>query len=367
MQAAERAHIPISIITGDNSATASAIALKTGLAKSESELKIVVGNELADMEDDQIIHLITRGKAIFSRVAPEDKLRIVELGKKSGHVVAVTGDGINDAPALKRADIGVAMGVTGTDVAKQSADIVLLDDSFASLVTAISQGRVIFQNIKKIILSVLTGNASELTVILFSLIAFGIWGIPIAITVVLILAIDLVAELFPVAALGWDSADNEIMDKKPRKLNDHIITKPTTTDIAISGVVIGALAYGIFYLFILKSGVSPSNLSTGSDIYASAITLTYITICFCMFANILARRAPSYRQAFFSKYLFSNRQLILALGMSLTAMLAITYLPIIQRFAGTNSLALIDWLMALSAGLANLIIRWLFIARLRIN
>lgn len=367
MEAARRAHIPISIITGDNSTTASAIAIKTGLASSLSELKLVAGNELGDMEDDQIIHLISRGQAVFSRVAPEDKLRIVELGKKSGHVVAVTGDGINDAPALKRADIGVAMGITGTDVAKESADIVLLDDSFSSLVTAIGQGRVIFQNIKKIVLSVLTGNASELTVILISLAAFGIWGIPIAITVILILAIDLVAELFPVAALGWDEADNEVMDNQPRKLSEHIITKAPIIDIALSGLVNGALAYGLFYLFIVKSGEQPASLSTSSDIYASAITLTYITVCFCMFANILARRAPSYRQALFSSYLFSNSQLWLAFGMSLTAMAIIAYVPFVQDLLGSGPLKPIDWALAFGAGLIYLVIRWLFIARIRLG
>ncbi len=362
MSAAQYAHVPVSIITGDNAVTASAIAIKTGLASNTSELKIVNGTELRDMEDDQIIHLISRGRAVFSRVAPEDKLRIVELGKKSGHVVAVTGDGINDAPALKRADIGVAMGIAGTDVSKESSDIVLLDDSFGSLVTAIGQGRVIFENIKKIVLSVLTGNTSELTVILISLAGFGIWGIPIAITVILILAIDLVAELFPVAALGWDTADNEVMKNHPRKLDEHILHKTSIVDVTLSGLLNGALAYGLFYLFIVKSGQEPSQLSTNSEIYASAITLTYITICFCMFANILSRRAPSIKQAFFSGYLFSNHQLWLAFGMSLIAMLAITYVPFIQNFAGSGPLGIIDWCLAIGAGVVYLLFRRLVIA-----
>lgn len=149
MRAAEAAHIPVSIITGDNALTARAIAVRAGLASTPNELTLIAGEDLQTMSDHDVLALVMRGKTIFSRVAPEDKLRIVELTKKAGLVVAVTGDGINDAPALKRADIGVAMGKTGTDVAKQSAEIVLLDDSFHTLVNAVQSGRVIFVNIQK--------------------------------------------------------------------------------------------------------------------------------------------------------------------------------------------------------------------------
>ena len=358
MAAAARAHIPICVITGDNALTATAIAIKAGLASNANELKLVQGEELKTMDDNQIIHLLARGQVIFSRVAPEDKLRIVELGKSAGQVVAVTGDGINDAPALKRADIGVAMGITGTDVAKQSADIVLLDDSFNTLVKAIQEGRIIYQNIRKIMFGVLTGNTSELFTILISIVAFGVWHIPIAITVILILAIDLVAELFPVAALGWDGADEKIMDEPPRNPKSHIVNKFSIFDLALSGLFVGVLTYGNYLLFFERNGVSPIRVDeTNPELYASAITLTYITICLCMFANILVRRTSTYRQSLFSKYLWSNKQLIWAFVLSLGCMAAIAYVPFIQKYMGSGSVNTTDWILAATCGLLYLTAR----------
>jgi Ca2+-transporting ATPase len=193
---------------------------------------------------------------IFSRVSPEDKLRIVSLVKAKGNVVAVTGDGINDAPALKRADIGVAMGKTGTDVAKQSAEIVLLDDSFSTLVNAIQQGRVIFQNIKKSTLSCFTSNAAELVVNLLSLGAFALFHVPLSMSVMEILAIDMIAELFPIAALGWDQADGEMMHDKPRDPHDHILNPVNILDLLWCGVLIGSLAFANFIFFFSRRGLS---------------------------------------------------------------------------------------------------------------
>lgn len=354
---ARRAGIPVSIITGDNALTATAIAIKAGLADSQKDLKLVLGKELKNMDDSQIIHLLERGQVIFSRVAPEDKLRIVELGKSANKVVAVTGDGINDAPALKRADIGVAMGITGTDVAKQSADIVLLDDSFRTLVGAIQQGRVIFQNIKKATLSCLTSNTGELFTVLISLLFSYTADIPIAITAVLILAIDLMAELFPIAALGWDQADSQLMDDKPRNPKNHILNRKTILDLALSGLVIGALAYTNYILFFLRDGQDPLSVSSDTSSYASAITVTYITICMCQFVNILARRTRSYRQSFFSSYLWSNHQLLIAFGISIIGILAIAYVPFIQDYLGSGAVGLLDWSSAIIAAVIYLVIR----------
>lgn len=360
MRAAARAHIPVSIITGDNSLTATAIAIKAGLASHAKELTIVLGEELRTMDDSQVARLLVAGKVIFSRVAPEDKLRIVDLGKSIKKVVAVTGDGINDAPALKRADIGVAMGVTGTDVAKQSADIVLLDDSFKTLVGAIQEGRIIFQNIKKATLSCLTSNTGELFTVLISLLAVSIWHIPIAISAILILSIDLMAELFPIAALGWDRADGELMDDPPRDPRQHILNPRNIADLAVSGLLIGSLAYANYLFFIHRHDVEAVDFNTKqAALYASAITLTYVTICFCQFANILARRTRTYRQSFFSSYLWSNRQLLIAFGMSMIGILAIVYVPVVNRYAGSGRLELEDWALALTAALLYLILRWL--------
>ncbi len=354
--AASRAHIPISIITGDNALTAKAIALKAGLADKESDLTLISGEELRALTDHEVAGYITKGQVIFSRVAPEDKLRIVELGKHIGEVVAVTGDGINDAPALKRADIGVAMGKTGTDVAKQSSEIVLLDDSFHTLVGAIQQGRVIFQNIKKATISCLTSNTGELFTVLISLVAVTIFHIPLAITAVQILAVDLIAELFPIAALGWDPPESELMEERPRRLRDHILNRGTISDLALSGLFIGLLAFGNYLLFFKRNGVDPMHFDTSSTLYAKATILTYLTIVLCQFANILLRRV-SHQPTVFSSYLWSNKRLLVAFGFSLFCVINIVYNPLIQPYFGAGPLSPIDWLSAICAGLIYLLAR----------
>ena len=356
MAAAHTAHVPVSIITGDNALTARAIAVRAGLAQNPNDLIIVEGDALPRMSDHDILALVTKGKTIFSRVAPEDKLRIVEISKQSGHVVAVTGDGINDAPALKRADIGVAMGKTGTDVAKQSAEIVLLDDSFKTLVNAVQSGRVIFQNIRKAALSAITSNGGELVVVLISLAAQSVWSIPIAIGAVQILAIDLIAELFPIAALGWDPAEDDLMSEKPRNLKDHILNRSNIIDLAWGGALMGALAYANYLLFFERNGTSVSDIQRATVAYATATTLTYATICLCQFGNIFLRRIKP-GHALFTSYLWSNKNLFAAYGISIVCMCLLIYLPLLQPYFGTAALSATDWAFALFAAIIFVTIR----------
>lgn len=353
MSAARAAHIKVSIITGDFATTAQAIAVKAKLADKPEDIKVVTGEELRHLTDEQVLGLAVRGGTVFSRVSPEDKLRIVGLVKNSGHIVAVTGDGINDAPALKRADIGVAMGVTGTDVAKQSADIVLLDDSFHTLVGAVQQGRTIFQNIKKGTLSCFTSNSAELFVNLTSLAAAALLGVPLALSVMQILAIDLIAELFPIAALGWDKADHELMKEEPRNPKRHILNAEAIRDLLWCGLIIGSLAFGNFLLAIARRGVSPVELDTGSAIHLQATTLTYLTIVLCQFTNILQRRSS---KGFFTRYQFHNKQLWLAFAGSSACIVAIIYTPLSLYFR-TGPLDVVDWLLAFGAAGIFLAIR----------
>lgn len=356
MQAAALAHIPVNIITGDNALTARAIAMRAGLADSLQDLTLIAGENVPSMSDHDIFALVVRGKTIFSRVAPEDKLRIVEIAKSNGLVVAVTGDGINDAPALKRADIGVAMGKTGTDVAKQSAEIVLLDDSFHTLVGAVQSGRVIFQNIRKAALSALTSNSGELFVILISLAAQSLWHIPIAIGAVQILAIDLIAELFPIAALGWDPAEGNVMKEKPRRLKDHILNKANIIDLAWGGALMGSFGFVNYLLYFERNGLSPTNFDTTTNAYAAATTLTYATICLCQFGSIFLRRIqPGHK--LFTPYLWSNKKLFVAFGLSILCMLSLIYLPLLQPYFGTAGLGFYDWLWALVASILFIAIR----------
>lgn len=202
-----------------------------------AELETLEGKTMRELSDVELINKLSSGHAlIFSRVSPEDKVRIVKLCKRMGKLVAVTGDGVNDAPALKNADIGVAMGKTGTDVAKEAAEMVLLDDSFATLVTAIQQGRLIYENIKKIVLCCITTNITELTIILISLLFNALFGRPLALLAVQILAIDLMGEMFSLAALAWDPPVEDVLKKKPRNIHEHILNRSRISDVVMSGL-----------------------------------------------------------------------------------------------------------------------------------
>jgi Ca2+-transporting ATPase len=346
MHAAARAHVKVSIVTGDYPATAEAIAKQAHL--SADDVTVILGEELARLADSQILQLIDRGGTVFSRVAPEDKLRIVEIAKASGRVVAVTGDGINDAPALKRADIGVAMGKTGTDVAKDAAEIVLLDDSFHTLVGAIEQGRLTFLNIRKAARCALTDNAGELIVILISLLAVTLLHIPMAITAIQILAIDIIAEMLPITALGWDKAQHRLMSDKPRKLSDHILNRASVREFVTFGLLSALLAYGNFLFYFARHGISPYFIDVTSQLYAHATILTYLTIVLCQFINLLLVRSDAHEK-FFTSYLWSNKKLLIAFAISFFAVLNVIYNPLVSPYFGAGPLSVGDWLTAVVA------------------
>ncbi|MGH7195869.1 MAG: cation-translocating P-type ATPase [Candidatus Saccharimonadales bacterium] len=356
MAAARNAHVKVSVVTGDYPATAKAIAQAAGLEKSDEEITVVLGEDLQKLSDAAVLKMVKTGGVIFSRVAPEDKMRIVDLTKKSGLVVAVTGDGINDAPALKRADIGVAMGKSGTDVAKNAAEIILLDDSFKTLVGAIKQGRLTYQNIRKAARCALTDNAGELITILFSLAGDAIFHVPIAITAVQVLAIDVVAQIFPITALGWDKAENNLMNDKPRDLHDHIINRKTVSEFVGFGMLAAVLAYGNFLWFFARHGVSAVRLGTSSHIYAQATILTYLTIVLCQFINLLMVRSDR-QKSFFGPYLWSNKKLLLAFAVSFFLIANIIYNPWISSYFGAGSLSLADVGTAILAAAIYLSVR----------
>jgi len=347
MTAARAAHIKVSIITGDNPTTAQAIARHAALADSPDDVRVILGEELHQLADSQILEYVVRGGAVFSRVAPEDKLRIVEIAKQSGRVVAVTGDGINDAPALKRADIGVAMGKTGTGVAKDAAEIVLLDDSFSTLVSAAEQGRLTFHNIHKAARCALTDNAGELFIILISLVGTVVFNIPLAITALQILAIDIIAEMFPITALGWDKAQRSLMHDQPRNLNDHIINRKAVTEFITFGLLGAVLAYTNYLFFFARRGISPINIDDHSHLYFAATILTYVTIVLCQFINLLMVRSDQHER-FFSRYLWSNKKLLVAFGISFFCIANIIYNPWIRPYFHAGALTWGDWLSALA-------------------
>ena len=348
MLAARGAHIKVSIVTGDYPATAKAIAAHANLAEVPADITVVLGEELHKLADSQILQLLEHGGAVFSRVAPEDKLRIVEIAKQAGRVVAVTGDGINDAPALKRADIGVAMGRTGTDVAKDAAEIVLLDDSFDTLVKAIEQGRLTFRNIRKAARCALTDNAGELFAILLSLVGTTVFHVPMAITAIQILAIDIIAQMFPITALGWDTAQHSLMRDQPRRLSDHIINRPAVLEFVGFGILSAGIAYANFLFFFERRGISPVHLDTHSTLYFKATILTYVTIVLCQFINLMLVRSDEH-ESFFTRYLWSNKKLLIAFAISFFCIFNIMYNPVIRPYFGAGPLSAVDWLTAIAA------------------
>ncbi len=356
IEAALKAYIRVIIITGDYSLTAEAIAKKIGMTLGkEKKINVVTGKELQGMSDIDLLNKLIYSNLIFARTSPEDKLRIVDLLKRAGEIVAVTGDGVNDAPALKKADIGVAMGRTGTDVAKESSELVLLDDSFSTLVSAIQEGRIIFQNLKKTIMSTLTSNMAELAAVLLSLLFTTLYGTPMAILAVQILAIDLIGEMIPLTFLTWDPAQKKLMTSPPRNPDEHVIKASSLFDIAWTGFIMGGLGFMNFMFLFWREGVSPVNIPTDSLVYIRATTLTYVTIILGQWMNILSRRAG--HDSVFSSYLLSNKRLLIGYAISLFFILNISYNPYISPFLYTGPLSLFDWVLAITASFIFLAIR----------
>ena len=348
IQSAHRAHIRTFIMTGDHAVTAQAVGRQIGLSESGRPSPVITGREMGELSDAALIDTMERHDSlIFSRVEPGDKLRIVRLLEELGEVVAVTGDGVNDAPALKRAHIGVAMGRTGTDVAKEASEVVLLDDSFPTLVHAVEEGRTIYNNLRKVVLASLTSNVAELAAVLLGLVGVALGKLAIPILAIQILAIDLLAEIMPLTFLCFDPPSEALMESPPRSRKDHILNLGSGGEIIFLGALMGALAVANYLLYQLRHAPMPgvghwlTVGAEGSIHYARATTMAYLTIGYCQFANILSRRYEL--DTIFSRDFWTNPILLWSVALSIGLMCIGVYGPYISDFLAFASIGLGDW------------------------
>jgi len=345
---ARAAHIRVFIITGDHPDTALAVGREIGLHEPGEDAPVIIGTELKQMDDDSLKKLLKeKQSAIFARVDPEDKLRIVKVLEEQGEIVAVTGDGVNDAPALKRAHIGVAMGQRGNDVAKEAARLVLLDDNFSTLFHAIQGGRTIYGNLKKTIFASLTTNVGELILVLFGLLGAAVWDYPIPILAGQILAIDLLAELAPLTFLTFDPPNKDIMTMRPRKSGEYMLNIWSGVEITLLGILIGGLAFFNFFLYMQRAGITLTIDSVHSLDYFKATTLSYTTIVFCQFFNILQRRSE--RSSMFSRNFFTNKILLYSILVSTGLVFLAIYGPYLSDFLSFGVIQVTDWLYVMAA------------------
>jgi ATPase, P-type (transporting), HAD superfamily, subfamily IC len=335
-----KANIRIIMITGDYGLTAESIAKRIGIVKGEHP-RIVSGIELENMPDDELKEAL-KDEIIFARVAPEQKYRVVCNLQEMGHIVAVTGDGVNDSPALKKADIGVAMGISGTDVAKEAAEMILTDDNFASIVRAIEEGRAVYSNIRKFIMYVLTSNVPEGVPSAAYLFSRG--GIPIPLTVMQILSIDLGTDMLPALGLGTELPEEGVMNKPPRSQKESLLNKSVIFKAFLwYGLLESAVAMGAYFLVYILSGWHLGMpLASSGFVYRQATTMTLASIVFCQVGMVLNCRTE--RQSVFKVGLFINKRVVQGIIFEILLISAIIYVPFLQEIFQTAPIGIKEWL-----------------------
>jgi Ca2+-transporting ATPase len=324
----EHAGIRVVMITGDHPITAQAVARELGLFRTG---RVTSGAELEAMSEAEFALDVDK-LDVYARVSPVHKLRVVTALQEKGHTVAMTGDGVNDAPALKKADIGVAMGITGTDVAKEAAALTLTDDNFASIVAAVEEGRGIFGNIKKYLMYLLSSNIGEIGLMAGA----ALLGLPLPLTAVQILYVNLATDGLPALALAVDPPEPDLMRRKPRNPRTGIFTRPVITLMTIGGVWSALVNLGLF-AWALASGRSA----------AEAMTMTFVSLVLIQFLKAYNFRSD--RLSVLNRP-FANRWLNRAIVWELVLLFAVVYVPSLQEPFTTFSLSVPDW--AIVVGLA---------------
>lgn len=332
------AGIKIIMITGDYGLTALTIARRIGLVRNQSAL-VIPGAEVTGMSDDELRQALGENEIIFARVSPEHKMRIVDVLKHMGEVVAVTGDGVNDAPALKKANVGIAMGLRGTDVAKEAATMILTDDNFASIVAGIEEGRAIYSNIKKFVTYIFASNVPEI----IPFILFVLFKIPLPLTIMQILAVDLGTDLLPALGLGAERPEPGVMNQRPRSLNKRLLNLPLLLRAYGFLGIIEAIACMAGYFFVYySSGWRPGmELVSSGVIYLKATTMCLVGIIATQIGNVFACRTE--RESVFRIGFLSNRLVLLGILVEIGLICMIVYFPPLQKIFNTSSLTVIDW------------------------
>jgi Ca2+-transporting ATPase len=340
-----RAGMRTVMITGDFPNTARAIAEAIGLLRPGH--RVMSGAELDELDDAQLKKTVLETD-VFARVSPEHKMRIVDALQANQQIVAMTGDGVNDAPAIKRADIGIAMGITGTDVAKGAADMVLTDDNYASIVSAVEQGRIIYSNIRKFVFFLLSSNVAEIMIIFLATLV----GLPAPLTAIQLLWLNLVTDGAPALALAMEKGDPDIMEQQPRPKDEPIINKPMQIGILIQTItqttaVLTAFSIGIYW----ELGISPlAHLFDGFDWtrydFQTADTMAFLTLA--MAELFRAYTVRSERASLFQIGVFSNKWMQYAVGASMALLILVCVVPPLQPIFNTHNPTAAEWLVVLS-------------------
>jgi magnesium-transporting ATPase (P-type) len=362
----KRAGIRIVMITGDYGLTAETIGRRIGIVGEAVET--INGPQLDAMSEEDLVSAL-HGDVLFARATPDHKLRVVAALQALGHVVAVTGDGVNDAPALKRADIGVAMGVAGTDVAKEAADVILLDDNFASIVAAVEEGRAVYANIRKFTTYILTSNTPE--AVPFIVFAFSGGRIPIALDVMHILAIDLGTDLAPALALGAEPVESGVMDRPPRRRSDHVIDRKLLARAYLwLGPLQAAAVMAAFFGAYRLAGYSGwLDLPADGEVYRSAAGMALAMVVATQIGNLFAQRTEEV--SLLRTGLGGNRLLWWGVASEVVVILILIYTPFAQAVVGVAPFPAVGWLWLLPGipllPLADELRKWLVRRRRRVG
>ena len=343
------AGIRVIMLTGDFGLTAKTIAQQIGMMGPRG--RVVTGQELAEMDRAELEQvLLDEPEIIFARIAPAQKMHVVQALQALGHIVTVTGDGVNDAPALKHADMGVAMGLAGTDVAKEASNMVLMDDNFATIVAAVEEGRTIFDNIKKFIAYILTSNVPEI----LPFIAYVLLDIPLPLTVILILSIDLGTDILPALGLGAEPPETDVMKRQPRPRSERLLSRNLLLmSYGIVGVLQAAAGFFTYFVILYSGGWEWGQDLAGTDpLYRTAITGFFAAIIICQVSDVIICRTRT--QSLFTVGMFSNRLVLLGIASELALLACISYIPAFNTFFGTAPLE--GWHLLLSVPFAVVIL-----------